>query len=46
MSSQFEKKALTIDGRTVKELKIDDEKLEAGPEFCFLGDMLSAGGGC
>ena len=36
----------TIDGRTVKELKVDDEKLEAGPEFCYLGDMLSAGGGC
>ena len=39
-------KALTIDGRTVKELKVDDEKQETGPEFCYLGDMLSAGGGC
>ena len=40
-------KALTIDGRTVKELKkVDDEKQEAGQEFCYLGDMLSAGGGC
>ena len=39
-------KALTIDGRTVKELKIDDEKQEAVLEFCCLGDMLSAGGGC
>ena len=32
--------------RTVKEVKVDDEKLEAVPEFCYLGDMLSAGGGC
>ena len=39
-------KAWPIDGRTVKEVKVDDEKLEAVPEFCYLGDMLSAGGGC
>ena len=32
--------------RTVKEVKVNDEKLEAVPEFCYLGDMLSAGGGC
>ena len=38
--------AWPIDGRTVKEVKIDDEKLEAVPEFCYLGDMLFAGGGC
>ena len=38
--------ARPIDGRTVKEVKVDDEKLEAVPEFCYLGDMLSAGGGC
>ena len=25
---------------------IGDEKLEVVPEFCYLGDMLSAGGGC
>ena len=30
----------------MKEVKVDDEKLEAVPEFCYLGDMLSAGGGC
>ena len=34
------------DGRTVKEVEVDDEKLEAVPEFCYLEDMLSAGGGC
>ena len=25
---------------------IGDEKLEVVPEFCYLGDMLSGGGGC
>ena len=25
---------------------IGDEKLEVVSEFCYLGDMLSAGGGC
>ena len=25
---------------------IGDEKLEVFPEFCYLGDVLSAGGGC
>ena len=37
--------ARPINGRTVKEVKVDDEKLEAVPEFCYLGDMLSDGGG-
>ena len=27
-------------------MMIGDEKLEVVPEFCYLGDMLSAGGGC
>ena len=35
-----------VDGRLVKEVMIGDEKLEVVPEFCYLGDMLSAGGGC
>ena len=30
----------------MKKVNVDDEKLEAVPEFCYLGDMLSAGGGC
>ena len=38
--------AQPIDGRIIKEVEVDDEKLEAVPEFCYLGDMLSAGGGC
>ena len=35
-----------VDGRLVKEVMIGDEKLEVVPEFCYLGDILSAGGGC
>ena len=30
----------------MKEVKIDGGKLEAVPEFCYLGNMISAGGGC
>ena len=33
-------------GRLVKKVMIGDEKLEVVPEFCYLGDMLSAGVGC
>ena len=39
-------KARPIDGRLVKEVQVDDETVEAVPEFCYLGDVLSAGGGC
>ena len=38
--------ARAIDGREVSEVEIGNEKLEVVPEFCYLGDMLSAGGGC
>ena len=31
-----------IDGRTIKGVKVDEEKLEAVSEFCY----LSAGSGC
>ena len=30
----------------MKEVQVDDETVEAVPEFCYLEDMLSAGGGC
>ena len=30
----------------IKMVKVEKEKLEAVSEFCCLGDMLSAGGGC
>ncbi|MCU7898061.1 MAG: hypothetical protein KZQ61_05230, partial [Candidatus Thiodiazotropha sp. (ex Lucinoma aequizonata)] len=39
-------RARPIDGRSMTEVMVGDEKLEAVPEFCYLGDMLSAGGGC
>ena len=39
-------KARPKDGMLVKEVLVDDEKVEAVPEFCYLGDMRFAGGGC
>ena len=30
----------------MKEVQVDDKKVEAVPEFCYLGHMLFAGGGC
>ena len=39
-------KAPPIDGRLVKEVKVNDQNVEAVPELCYLGDMISAGGGC
>ena len=38
-------KARPIDGRLVKEVLVDDEKVEAVPEFCYMGDRLTAGVG-
>ena len=38
--------ARSVDGRLVKEVMIGDEKLEVVTKFYYLGDMLSAGGGC
>ena len=38
--------ARPIDGRTVKEVKVDEESLRLSQEFHYLGDMLYAGGGC
>ena len=35
-----------VDGRLAKEVMIGDEKLLVVPKFCYLEDMLSAGGGC
>ena len=37
--------ARAIDGRQSLEVAVGNEKLEVVPEFCYLGDMLSAGGG-
>ena len=30
----------------MKKALVDDETVEAVPEFCYLGNMLSSGGGC
>ena len=38
--------ARPVDGRLVKEVMIGDERLEVVTEFCYLGDILSASGGC
>ena len=38
--------ARPVDEKLVKEVMIGDEKLEVVPEIFYLGDMLSAGGGC
>ncbi|XP_014679862.1 PREDICTED: uncharacterized protein LOC106819790 [Priapulus caudatus] len=38
--------ARPIDGRPMQQVMIGADKLEVVPEFCYLGDMLSAGRGC
>ena len=38
--------ARAIYGRQSLEVEVGNEKLKVVPEFCYLGDMLSAGGGC
>ena len=38
--------ARAIYERESLEVEVGNEKLEVVPEFCYLGDMLSAGGGC
>ena len=39
-------KVRPLGGRLVKEILVDDEKVEAVQEFCYLGDKLFAGRGC
>ena len=38
--------ARPIDGRPVTHVDIDDTTLDVETSFCYLGDMLCAGGGC
>ena len=38
--------ARPIDGRPQNEVQVRPDKLEVVASFCYLGDMLSAGGGC
>ena len=38
--------ARPLDSRSQKEVKVGSDKLEVVASFCYLGDMLSAAGGC
>ena len=38
--------ARPIEGRPQNEVQVGPDKLEVVASFCYLGDMLSAGGGC
>ena len=38
--------ARPLDGRPQKEVQVGPDKLEVVASFCYLGDMLSAAGGC
>ena len=38
--------AHTIDGRPQSKVQVGPDKLEEVASFCYLGDMLFAGGGC
>ena len=38
--------ARPLDGRPQKEVQVRPDKLEVVASFCYLGDMLSAAGGC
>ena len=38
--------ARPFDGRPQSEVQVGPDKLEVVASFCYLGDMLSAGGGC
>ena len=38
--------ARQIDGRPITEVQLGEDKLDVVPDFCYLGDMISASGGC
>ena len=38
--------ARPLDGRPQKEVQVRPDRLEVVASFCYLGDMLSAAGGC
>ena len=38
--------ARAIDARLMETIKVDNDELEVVDSFCYLGDMLSAAGGC
>ena len=44
--TQCQGTARPLDGRPQKEVQVEPDKLEVVASFCYLGDMLSAAGGC
>ena len=44
--TQWQGTARPLDGRPQREVKVGPDKLEVAASFCYLGDMLSAAGGC
>ena len=44
--TQCQGTAHPLDGRPQKEVQVGPDKLEVVASFCYLGDMLSAAGGC
>ena len=44
--TQCQGTAHPLDGRLQKEVQVGPDKLEVVASFCYLGDMLSAAGGC
>ena len=44
--TQCQGTACPLDGRPQKEVQVGTDKLEVVASFCYLGDMLSAAGGC
>ena len=46
MMSLFKGTARPLDGRQQKEVQVGPDKSEVVASFCYLGDMLSAAGGC
>lgn len=43
---RYQSTARPLDGRPQSDAQVGMEKLEVVPLFCYLGDMLSAAGGC
>ena len=44
--TRCQRTARPLDGRPQKEVQVGPDKLEVVASFCYLGDMLSAAGGC
>ena len=45
-STWCQRTACPLDGRPQREVQVGPDKLEVVAAFCYLGDMLSAAGGC